>query len=47
MVQENYYRRMVELSLYIIILIIIGNFAFNVITYYQVKDKIGEIETRE
>ena len=44
MVQEKpLMRRMVELSLYIIILIIIGNFAFSVITYYQVKDKIGEI----
>ena len=36
-------RRMVELSLYIIILIIIGNFAFSVITYYQVREKKGEI----
>ena len=44
MVQEKtLMRRLVELSLYIIILIIIGNFAFNIITYYQVKDKIGEI----
>ena len=44
MVQEKpLMRRLVELSLYIIILIIIGNFAFSVITYYQVKDKIGEI----
>lgn len=44
MVQEKpLMRRMVELSLYIIILMIIGNFGFNVITYYQVKGKIGEI----
>ena len=36
-------RRMVEFSLYIIILSIIGSFVFNIFTYYQIKYKKGTI----
>ena len=36
-------RRMVELSLYVIILTIIGSFVFNIFTYYQIKYKKGTI----
>ena len=36
-------QKMVEFSLYAIIVLIIGNFIFSVITYYQTKTKIGSV----
>ena len=36
-------QKMVEFSLYAIIVLIIGNFIFSVITYYQTKTKIGNV----
>lgn len=39
-------QKLVEFSLYTIIIMIVGNFLFSVITYYQTKPKIGRVGDR-
>ena len=39
-------QKTVEFSLYAIIVMIVANFIFSVITYYQTKPKIGQVGDR-